>query len=115
MCGEVVKLEARLSSVPQLLPNSEGIAPQMQNRINVNYVVFDFIIDAEWESLGEHPMKSSELDEHRQKELKSQDRKGLSRESSRQLQLRTIHRIMHQTRSLLRRPRVSLRSWLRAS
>lgn len=36
----------------------------------------------------------SELDEHRQKELKSQDRRGLSRESSRQLQLRTIHRIM---------------------
>lgn len=53
-----LKLEARLSSVPQLLSNPEGIGPQIQNGVNVDYVVFHFIIDAEWESPGEHPMES---------------------------------------------------------
>src|SRR6185295_12786774 len=33
----------------------------------------------------------SRLDEHRQKELESQDRRGLNRESNRQLRWRTIH------------------------
>jgi hypothetical protein len=41
------------------------------------------------------------LDEHRQKELESQDPKELRRESNRQLRLRTIHRIVHLTRGLL--------------
>ena len=40
-----------------LLPNPEGIAPQIQNGINVDYIVFHLIIDAEWESLRQHPME----------------------------------------------------------
>jgi hypothetical protein len=44
----------------------------------------------------------SRLDEHQQIELESQDRRGLSRESNRQLPSRTIHRIVHLTRGLLR-------------
>jgi hypothetical protein len=55
------------------------------------------------------------LDEHRQKELKSLDRRGLSRESNCQLPSRTIHRIVHPTRGLLPRPRVLRHSWFRAS
>lgn len=57
----------------------------------------------------------SRMDEHRQKELASQDRKGLSQESNRQLRLRTIHRIVHPTRGLLPRPRVLRRSSFSAS
>jgi len=47
-----------LSSLPQTLPNPEGIASQIQNGINVGYVVFHLIIDAEWESLRQHPIES---------------------------------------------------------
>ena len=49
----------------------------------------------------------SRLDEHRQKELESQDRKRLSRQSNRQLRWRTIHRIVHPTRGLLQRPSIT--------
>ena len=72
-------------------PTSNQSATQIQNGINVDHVVFHLIIDAEWESLRRHPMESKVgLDEHQQKELESQDRKELSRESNRQLRLRTI-------------------------
>jgi hypothetical protein len=47
----------RLSSLPQTLPNPERIAPQIQNGINVDYVVFYLIIDTEWEALRQHPME----------------------------------------------------------
>jgi hypothetical protein len=49
--------KARLASLPQTFPNPKGIAPQIQNGIDVDYVVFHLIIDAEWESLRQHPMK----------------------------------------------------------
>jgi len=49
---------ARLSSLPQTLPNPKGIAPQIQDGINVDYIVFRLIIDAEREALREHPMES---------------------------------------------------------
>lgn len=47
-----------LSSRPQTLPNPKRIAPQIQNGINVDRLVFHLIIDAEWESLRQHPMES---------------------------------------------------------
>jgi hypothetical protein len=50
--------KARLSAGLQTFPNPERIAPQIQNGINVDYVVFHLIIDAEWESLRQHPMES---------------------------------------------------------
>src|SRR5215470_10202436 len=57
----------------------------------------------------------SRWDEYRQKELESQDRRGLSRKSNRQLLLSTIHRIVHPTRGLQPRPRVLLQSSFRIS
>ncbi len=49
--------EARLSSLAQTFSNPERISPQIQNGVNVRYVVFHFIIDAEWEPLRQHPME----------------------------------------------------------
>lgn len=49
------------------------------------------------------------------REPKSQDRKGLSRESKLPLRSRTTHRIARPTRGLPQRPRVLLRSWFRSS
>jgi hypothetical protein len=40
------------------LPDPERIAPQIQNGINVDYLVFHLIIDAEWKSLRQHSMES---------------------------------------------------------
>src|SRR5829696_720952 len=57
----------------------------------------------------------SRSDEHRQRELESQDRRGLSRESNRQLPSRTIHRTVRLTRCLLPRRRVLRRSFFGAS
>jgi hypothetical protein len=51
-------LDACLSSLPQLLPNPNRSAPQIQNGVNIDYLVFHLIIDAEWESLRQHPMES---------------------------------------------------------
>jgi hypothetical protein len=51
-------VKAHLSSVLQTLPNPKGIAPQIENGINVDYFVFHLIIDAERESLRQHPMES---------------------------------------------------------
>jgi hypothetical protein len=47
-----------LSSLTQAFPNPERIAPQIQNGIDIDHVVFHLIIDAEWESLRQHPMES---------------------------------------------------------
>ena len=47
-----------LSSLSQLLSDPEWIASQIQNGINVDYVVFHLIIDAEWKSLRQHSMES---------------------------------------------------------
>jgi hypothetical protein len=52
------KAENSLAFLAQTFPNPEGITPQIQNGINVDYVVFHLIIDAERESLRQHPMES---------------------------------------------------------
>ena len=44
--------------VMQTFPNPKRISPQIQAGMNVNHVIFDFIIDAERETLRQHPMKS---------------------------------------------------------
>lgn len=76
---------------------------------------FPLIIDAEWESLRQHPMESEVdwMNTGKENELESQDLKGLSRESNRQLQLRTIQRIVRPIRGLLPHPRVLRRSSFR--
>ena len=47
-----------LSSLPQTFTNPEGVAPQIQNGINVNHLVFNLIIDSERESLRQDSMES---------------------------------------------------------
>jgi hypothetical protein len=46
-----------LSSLLQTVPNPERIAPQIQNGMNIDYVVFHLIIDSEWESPPQHSME----------------------------------------------------------
>jgi len=41
----------------QTFPNPKRISPQVQNGINVDYVVFHLIIYAEWKSPRQHPME----------------------------------------------------------
>jgi hypothetical protein len=56
--GPQVYENRTLPSLPQLLPNPTGIATQIKNGINIDFVLFHLIIDAEWESLRQHPMES---------------------------------------------------------
>ena len=92
-----------------LLSNPAGIAAQIENGINrlrrlpPYYECLMGIASTASDGI------QSRLDELRQKELESQDRKGLSRGSNRQFPSRTIHRIARPTRGLLPRPRVLLR------
>ena len=89
-----------------LLPNPEGIAAQIENGINrLRRLPPYYGCRMGIASIASDEIQSR-LDEHRQKELKSEDRKGLSRVRNRQFPSRTIHRIVHPTRGLLLRPRV---------
>ena len=58
-------------------------APQIENCINEDYVVFNLIIDAEWEALRQHQMELKVDWMNTGKKNQSQDRRGLSRESNR--------------------------------
>ena len=51
-------VQSSLASLSQTLTNPQRIPPQIQNGINVDHIVFRLIIDAEWESLRQHPMES---------------------------------------------------------